>query len=215
LPLIASAIAISLALTPVRGPAQLFIEPRPEVDPLLGRWELRGKWSADGVSSIVDFLPGGWYSQTLVARTRLRYDYDGTKLVLTSVNADGQPLDNATATMLVEFIGDTLVATAGSEILKMARLGGDPNSRGIIGRWVSTNDEGKGVVQEFDYDGFVRVAVTLSGEAGRYSVLKNKIEFEPRVPVSGKRRTRYTLKGNRLLLAPERGGEFDELVRLR
>lgn len=97
----------------------------------------------------------------------------------------------------------------------MARLGGNPGSHGIIGRWVSTNDEGKGVVQDFDYDGFVHVAVTLSGEAGRYSVSRNKIEWEPRVPASGKRHTRFSVKGNKLLLASERGGAIDELVRLR
>jgi hypothetical protein len=213
-PILAPAIALAILFPPVAGWGQL-VEPKLEVDPLIGRWELRGKWAAVDISSIVDFLPGGWYSQTLVMKSRLRYDYDGTKLVLIGVDTAGQPLPHSRAVLNVAFVGDTLVATAGSEVVRMARLGGDPASRGILGRWVSTNDEGKGVVQDFDYDGFVNVAVTLSGEAGRYSVTKNRIEWEPRVPLGGKRRMKFSLKGNKLLLASERGGDFDELIRLR
>lgn len=213
-PLLAPAIALAALVAPSYAIAQLD-EPRPDADLLVGRWELRGKWSAAGVSSIVDFLPGGWYSQRLVVSSRLRYDYDGAKLVLIGVDSAGRPLSDSRAILDVAFVGDTLVATVGSEVVKMARLGGNPESRGIIGRWVSTNDEGKGVIQDFDYDGFVHVAVTLSGEAGRYSVSKNKIEWEPRVPESGKRRTKFSIKGNKLLLASERGGDVNELVRLR
>jgi hypothetical protein len=214
LPALVRAIALAVLAFPSPATAQLG-EPRPEVDPLIGRWELRAKWSAEGVSSIVDFLPGGWYSQTLVVKSRLRYDYDGTRLVLIGIDTAGQPLQSSRAVLEVAFVGDTLIATAGPETVRMARLGGNPGSRGIIGRWVSTNDDGKGVIQDFDYDGFVHVAVTLSGEAGRYSISKNRIEWEPRVPVGGKRRTRFTLKGNTLQLASERGGDVDELIRLR
>jgi hypothetical protein len=210
---LAPAIAFAALLSPSSAIAQL--DERADADPLLGRWELRGKWSAAGVSNIVDFLPGGWYSQRLVVSSRLRYDYDGARLVLIGVDSAGRPLNDSRATLNVSFVADTLVATVGSEVVKMARLGGNPESRGIIGRWVSTNDEGKGVIQDFDYDGFVHVAVTLSGEAGRYSISRNKIEWEPRVPVGGKRRTKFSIKGNKLLLASDRGDGVDELVRLR
>jgi hypothetical protein len=213
LPVLAPAIAAALFF-PSSGIAQLD-ETRADADPLVGRWELRGKWSAAGVSSIVDFLPGGWYGQRLVFSSRLRYDYDGAKLVLIAVDSAGRPLNDSRAVLDVAFVADTLVASVGSEVVKMARMGGKPESRDIVGRWVSTNDEGRGVIQDFDHDGFVHVAVTLSGEAGRYRVSRNKIEWEPRVPASGKRRTKFSIKGDKLLIASERGGDVDELVRLR
>lgn len=210
--MLTQAIALAALLCPADAATQE--DPR-ESEPLVGRWELSGKWVADGLSSIVDFLPGGWYSQTLVMKTRLRYDYDGSRLILTGVDPAGNALEASRATLDVVFAGDTLVAKSGFDVIRMIRFGGDQFSRGILGRWVSTNDEGKGVIQDFGYDGFVNVAVTLSGEAGRYSINKDKIEWEPRVPASGKRRTKFSLKGNKLVLAPERGGSADELVRLR
>src|SRR4051794_8128055 len=56
-----------------------------------GRWELRGRWNSEAVSTIIELISGGWYSQTLVASVNLRYEYNGADLVLIGLDAKGKP----------------------------------------------------------------------------------------------------------------------------
>lgn len=180
---------------------------------VVGRWELRGKWSSDAVSTVLDLLPGGWYSQTLIATAKLRYDYDGKQLVLTPLGRDGKSAGGQAARLAIRFEGDTLVATTGKDVIRMMRVGGDPSSRGLIGRWMSTNDEGRVVMQDIGWDGYIRVETILGGEAGRYRVARDDIELEPRLPLGSKRKSRFHIKGDTLVLA--QGGNTDQLIRLR
>jgi len=57
------------------------------------------------------------------------------------------------------------------------------------------------------------VETILGGEAGRYRVARDNIELEPRIPLGSKRKSRFQIKGDTLVLA--QGGAKDELVRLR
>jgi hypothetical protein len=185
------------------------------VDDVAGRWELRGRWTSDAISTIIELLGGGWYSQTLVASTRLRYEYNGADLVLMALNAKGDPDSATRVVMTVVFDGDTLTESSAKDTIRMVRAAGGEFTGDIKGRWLMLNgDKDHPVTQEFMNDGYLRVITTLSGEVGRFRLVGNKaIEWSPMLPARPTRRTNYKIENEKLVLWA--GQLRDELIRLR
>ena len=181
----------------------------------MGRWELRGRWTSEAISTIIELITGGWYSQALVATVRLQYDYNGADLVLVALSPSGKP-DSATKTALkVRFDGDTLTATSPRDRIRMLRLYGGDFTGDIKGRWLMLggDPDAKAIAQEFGADGYLKVITTLSGEVGRYRIIGPEIEWSPMLPSRVPRRTRFKVENDRLKLWA--GKSSDELVRLR
>ncbi len=190
--------------------------PPKSIDEISGRWELRGRWNSDAVSQIVELLSGGWYSATLVATSRLEYDYNGADLVLTSLTAKGEPDPKTRSVLHVRFDEDTMTLTSASDTIKMLRSAGGEFVGDIKGRWLMlSGDKEHAVSQEFTSDGYLRVITTLSGEVGRYRLIDGKekeIEWSPMLPSRAPRRTNYKVEKEKLVLWA--GRLKDELVRL-
>jgi hypothetical protein len=185
--------------------------PKPVAD-VNGRWELRGRWNSDDVSQIIE-LNSGWYSLTLVASVRLRYEYNGADLILTSLNAKGEPDPRTRSVLHVRFDDDTMTLTSALDTLRMLRASGGEFVGDIRGRWLMLNsDKEHPVSQEFYVDGSLRVLTTLSGEVGRYRVIGNAIEWSPLLPAGDRRRTNYKVEKEKLVLSAR--SLRDELIRL-
>ena len=189
--------------------------PTNTIDQVTGRWELRGRWTSEEISTIIELLGGGWYSQTLVASTQLLYQYNGADLILVTLNAKGEP-DMATQVVLkVRFDEDTLTLTSKSDTIRLLRSAGGEFAGDIKGRWLLlSGKKDKPVTQEFSSDGTVRVMTALSGEVGRFRLIGEKeIEWSPMLPTRPPRRTNFKLQDEKLVLWA--GNLRDELIRLR
>jgi len=185
------------------------------IDDVTGRWELRGRWTSEAISTIIELLGGGWYSQTLVASAHLRYEYNGADLVLTSLNNKGEPDPASRVVLSVRFDGDTLTATSKTDTIKMVRSAGGEFEGDIKGRWLMlSGDKEHAVTQEFLPDGYLRVITALSGEVGRFRLIGGKeIEWSPMLPTRPPRRTNFKIQNEKLVLWA--GQSRDELIRLR
>lgn len=192
-----------------------FAQARPDpLDSLLGRWEIKGGWTSDAVSTIIELMAGGWYSHALVASSRLRYDYNGADLFLMSLSSTGQPDSSTRRLLSVRFDGDTLTATSARDTIRMLRARGGEFPGDIRGRWLLLNqDPAKPIAEEFSDDGYVKVMATLNGEVGRYRIVGDEIEWEPKIPSGRAHRTKFKVSKDRLQLSV--GKMSDELVRLR
>ena len=184
-------------------------------DDVAGRWELRGRWTSEAISTIIELLGGGWYSQTLVASTRLLYQYNGADLILVTLDAKGEPLMATQVVLNVRFDEDTLTLTSKSDTIRLLRSAGGEFAGDIKGRWLMLNgDKDRPVTQEFSSDGTVRVMTALSGEIGRFRLIGEKeIEWSPMLPTRPPRRTNYKVEDEKLVLWA--GKLRDELIRLR
>jgi hypothetical protein len=189
--------------------------PANAVDQITGRWELRGRWTSDAISTIIELIGGGWYSQTLVASVRLHYDYNGSDLVLVALDKKGEPDNRSRVVMQARFDGDTLTLASATDTIKMLRSAGGEFAGDIKGRWLLlSGDKEHAVTQEFSGDGNLRVITALSGEVGRFRLINEKeIEWSPMLPTRPTRRTNFKVENEKLVLWA--GSLRDELIRLR
>ena len=206
-----SLLAVLFALTVTSASAGQ--TPPKAIEDVSGRWELRGRWNSDAISQIIELISGGWYSVTTVASVRLDYDYNGADLVLTSMNAKGEPDPRTRSRLRVRFDDDTMTLTSATDTIKLLRSSPGEFVGDIRGRWLMlSGDKTHAVSQEFSKDGTLRVITTLSGEVGRYRLIGNEIEWSPMLPPRASRRTNYKLDNEKLVLWS--GKLRDELVRL-
>jgi hypothetical protein len=185
------------------------------IDQVTGRWELRGRWTSDAISTIIELIGSGWYSQTLVASVRLRYDYNGSDLVLVALDKLGEPDVRSRVVMQARFDADTLTVASATDTIKMLRAAGGEFPGDIKGRWLLiSGDKQHAVTQEFSGDGNLRVMTALSGEVGRFRLVDGKaIEWSPVLPTGPTHRTNFKVENEKLVLWA--GSLRDELIRLR
>jgi hypothetical protein len=93
-----------------------------------------------------------------------------------------------------------LVVKSANESLTLRRLTRFDPKAPLVGRWHGESDLGEELTEDFLADGRLVVGVTLTREAGMYSVKRGAIEWEVQLPNSETRRERFRIEGNRLTI---------------
>ncbi|HXV17377.1 MAG TPA: hypothetical protein VD758_11400 [Gemmatimonadaceae bacterium] len=103
----------------------------------------------------------------------------------------------------------SLTTHYGNDSVVLYRLGGGISDSSLIGRWQKENANGEEVIEEFAPDGKLFVMVTVTREAGRFSLTSHgEIEWLQQIPPKGKHRQKFKLDGNKLKLFVEPDGDF-------
>ena len=68
----------------------------------------------------------------------------------------------------------------------------------LLGRWQGQTEFGEELTEDFTADGRLVVSITLTHEAGRYSVNQDVIEWWEQIPNPGKRHEKFRIEGGKL-----------------
>ncbi|HKY99149.1 MAG TPA: hypothetical protein VJL35_14940, partial [Gemmatimonadaceae bacterium] len=95
---------------------------------------------------------------------------------------------------------DVLVISDSAQSISLKRVSVPINESAILGRWEGQSDLNEGVTQDFLSDGRLIITVTLSREAGRFSLDGRSITFEEQIPTPQKKKSRYKIEEGKLVL---------------
>jgi hypothetical protein len=171
--------------------------------PLAGEWQ--GQTFAAGSAATVTLMlyANGTYSRRIVTATEFGWTLqgDGTLIMapLVSVADDGNHYGKAVA-LGVTLMGDSLIARAGKNSIVLRRVTASVPETPLLGRWEGLSDMNEPLTQDFTADGRLIITVTHSREAGRWAVSAETINWTEQIPSPGKKRSRYRVEGEKLLI---------------
>jgi hypothetical protein len=103
----------------------------------------------------------------------------------------------------------SLTTRSGNDSVVLYRLGESASDSSLVGRWLGENAKGEEVIEEFAPDGKLLVMVTITRDAGRFSLTSHgEIEWLQQIPPEGKQRQKFKLEGNKLKLFTEPDEDF-------
>ena len=92
----------------------------------------------------------------------------------------------------------SLVVRSGNDSLRFRRFTRFNPQTPLVGRWHGESDLGEELTEDFVPDGRLFVSVTVTREAGMYSVKHGAIEWEVQLPNSAMHRDKFRIDGNKL-----------------
>ncbi len=197
--------AASLPSFGLRASAQAQVASTEGTPTVVGEW--RGEMFSGGVGTrlLLNLYGNGTYSQRSTMVTEYGWTLDGETLLMAPVIEREPELKYGKAASLhVKLAGDSLIATANKQRIVLRRTTAKVDHSPILGRWEGLSDLNENITQDFTADGRLIVTVTLTREAGRYTLTRNEIAWAEQIPSPRrKHRSRYKLAGDTLtLLAP-------------
>jgi hypothetical protein len=168
--------------------------------PIVGKW--KGETFAAGSTAemTLDMFGNGTYARRVVATTEFGWTLDGSTLLLAPaiIGPAGEISYGRASGIHVVLAGDSLVASSGGQSMTLHRVTWPVKDAPLLGRWEGHSELNEGITQDFTADGRLIVAVTLSREAGRYTLDDGMINWEEQIPQPARKRSRYMLAEGRL-----------------
>ena len=170
--------------------------------------EVVGKWTGDTFASgtvtsmTLALFRNGTYARKIVSSTEFGWTREGDMLMIAPAvsRVDQQVNYGKAATVRMKLSKDELVLSSGNSSITMKRVTWPVEGALLLGRWEGQSDLNEGVTQDFTADGRLIVTVTVSREAGRYSVDDGFIRFEEQIPFPGKKKSKFRLEDGKLIL---------------
>jgi len=170
--------------------------------PLVGQWS--GESYVGGTTGVVTMMlfANGTYSLKALSISQYGWTMDGNTLLLapTVSQTDTSVSYGKASAIQVEFQGDSMIASAKGQKISLKRVTLPVKDAPLLGRWEGVTDTNELMTQDFTADGRLIVSVTLSREAGRYSIDEDMIKFEQQIPQPGRRKSRFKLSDGKLIL---------------
>ncbi len=183
---------------------------------LMGEW--KGEtFAAGGVAGVtLNLYPNGTYARRIIVVSEYGWTLEGESLILAPLLAqtDTGSTYGKAAIVNLQLIGDSLVARAGRDAVHMKRITSLVEASPLLGRWEGLSDLNESVTQDFTADGRLIVSLTVSREAGRYSLDGELINWSEQIPVPRNKKTRYRFENARLFVYFEPRLPPLELVRV-
>jgi hypothetical protein len=170
---------------------------------IVGQW--KGEtFAAGGLASVtLGLFANGTYARKIIVTNEYGWTREGDVLLMApvvSVADSGISYGKAAAVQLKVLDDSTMMASAGTQSLRLRRITTMVTESPLLGRWEGLSDLNEAVTQDFTADGRLIVGVTVSREAGRYTTAGESITWATQIPVPGRRVTRYRLESGKLLI---------------
>ena len=169
---------------------------------LLGRWT-GDTFAAGTVTSMtLDFFKNGTYARRIIAASELGWSITGDTLLIAPLlsRVESEATYGKASAVLVKITGDQMVQAAGSRSLTLKRVTAAVATSPMLGRWEGQGDLNEEVIQDFTLDGRLIITVTVSREAGRWTVSDDEIRWETQIPEPGRKKTKFKLRDGKLTL---------------
>jgi hypothetical protein len=171
-------------------------------DDVVGRWA--GETFAAGTmtSLTLELFPNGTYARRISSSTEFGWTREGDLLLIAPAvsRVDQQVSYGKAAAVQMRVSKEELVLSSGRHSITMKRVTWPVEGALLLGRWEGQSDQNEGVTQDFTADGRLIVTVTVSKEAGRYSVANNEIRFEEQIPFPGKKSSKFRMEKGKMIL---------------
>ena len=169
---------------------------------LVGEW--RGETFAAGSSAsmTLNLYANGTYARRITSVIEYGWTLEGERLLIAPVTAieNGAPTYGKAMAIRVKLDRDELSATVGKQSLVLKRVTEPVKESPILGRWEGLTDMNEPLTQDFTADGRLIISVTVSREAGRYTVNRESIHWAEQIPKPERRNSRFKLSDDRLTL---------------
>jgi hypothetical protein len=173
-----------------------------KISDIVGRW--KGEFASDGTrtSVIIDFFPRGTYARRVDVISEFGWTLNGDALLLAPAvtRSDSEVSYGKPSVLKMRLADDVLVISDSAQSISLKRVSVPINESAILGRWEGQSDLNEGVTQDFLSDGRLIITVTLSREAGRFSLDGRSITFEEQIPTPQKKKSRYKIEEGKLVL---------------
>lgn len=166
---------------------------------IAGEWE--GNVSALGATArmTLNLFNDGTYVKRVVFVNEYGWTAVGnTLLIAPSVRYGDSLLFAKAMSMDMKVTDSSLITKSGKDSLKLRRFTYPVAQSPLLGRWQGQTEFGEELTEDFTADGRLIVSITLTHEAGRYSVDKGNIEWWQQIPESRKRREKFEIDGDKL-----------------
>lgn len=171
---------------------------------MVGEWQ--GDIATDGAAARMTLFlfRDGTYVKRLVFVNEFGWTTEGnnTLLIAPSFRSGDSLLYAKAMSMQMRLSDSSLVMKSGKDSLKLSRYTYKDDQFPLVGRWQGQTEFGEELTEDFTADGRLIASITLTHEAGRYSVNKNMIEWWQQIPTPKKRREKFEVDGNTLKVFP-------------
>ena len=169
---------------------------------LVGRWTGDTFAAGTTTSMTLDLFTNGTYARRIVAASELGWSMSGDTLLIAPLvsRVESATTYGKASAVLVKITGDQMVQSAGSSSLKLKRITSHVAASPMLGRWEGQGDLNEEVIQDFTLDGRLIVTVTVSREAGRWTINNDEIRWETQIPEPGRKKTKFKLQDGKLML---------------
>jgi hypothetical protein len=193
--LIRNSIALGIA-------AAFFIAAPADDTEIVGRWTGETFAAGTTTSMTLDLFRNGTYARRISSSSELGWSVSGDTLLIAPAlsRVENETTYGKASAVLVKITGDEMVQSSGSRSIRLRRVTAPATSGPMLGRWEGKGDLNEEVIQDFTLDGRLIVTVTVSREAGRWSVANDEIRWETQIPEPGRKRSRFKVEGGKLIL---------------
>jgi hypothetical protein len=169
---------------------------------LVGEW--RGQTFAAGTTAEItlNLYENGTYARRVTSVSEYGWTLDGERLLIAPLTgtANNEPTYGKAMAIRVTVAGDELIASVAKQSLVLKRVTAAVSESPLLGRWEGLTDLNEPLTQDFTADGRLIISVTVSREAGRYSVDKESINWAEQIPKPERRNSRFKLDQDRLTI---------------
>ena len=169
---------------------------------IVGRWTGETFAAGTSTSMTLDIFRNGTYARRIVASSELGWSASGDTLLIAPVTArvGNETTYGKASAVLVKITGNEMVQASGSRSLTLRRTTWPVANAPMLGRWEGQGELNEEVIQDFTADGRLIVTVTVSREAGRWTISDSEIRWETQIPEPGRKKSKYKLQDGKLLL---------------
>lgn len=174
----------------------------PEDPEILGRWTGDTFAAGTTTSMTLEFFKNGTYARRIVAASELGWSLAGDTLLIAPAvsRVQNETSYGKASPVLVTINGDQMVQSSGGKALTLKRITWPVTNAPMLGRWEGIGDLNEEVIQDFTADGRLIVTVTVSREAGRWTITNDAIRWEVQIPEPMRKRSKYKLQDGKLIL---------------
>jgi hypothetical protein len=193
---LASAIALAVSLSAASSQETRTVSRDQQI---IGEWQ--GDVNSNGATARMTLIlfRDGTYVKRIVFVNEYGWTAEGnTLLIAPSVRYGDSLLFAKAMSMQIRVSDSSLITKSGKDSLKLHRYTYKVDQSPLLGRWQGQTDFGEELTEDFTADGRLIVSITLTHEAGRYSINKDVIEWWQQIPTPNKRREKFAIDGNKL-----------------
>jgi hypothetical protein len=166
---------------------------------ITGEWQGNVSTNTGTARMTLQLYRDGTYVKRIVFVNEYGWTAEGNTLIIApSMRYGDSTLFAKAMTMQMRLTDSSLVTKSGKDSLALHRFTYKVDQSPLLGRWQGQTEFGEELTEDFTADGRLIVSITLTHEAGRYSISKDVIDWWQQIPTPGKRRERFQVDGDKL-----------------